>query len=183
MSLDRFVFDLFFEELQMCQVSVFITNRICNSRKVILPLIRWCNLSWPWRILVFSLPWSLANLFTLSFFFKTMRFHENRTWIELKFLALERINFALKFRTPRTGTVLISTSELCSFWTVNGQFLVWLHWNVYSNMTCSCPFNLYVGLLHHFRHSEWFRIKDEKTSWVDLVSIGSNTINFYTVWW
>lgn len=122
MSLDRFVFDLFFEELQMCQVSVFITNRICNSRKVILPLIRWCNLSWPWRILVFSLPWSLANLFTLSFFFKTMRFHENRTWIELKFLALERINFALKFRTPRTGTVLISTSELCSFWTVNGQF-------------------------------------------------------------
>ena len=67
LTLDRFIFDLFFEELRMCKVSVFITNRICNSRKVILPLIRWCNLSWPWRIFVFSLPWSLANLFTTSF--------------------------------------------------------------------------------------------------------------------
>ena len=53
LTLDRFIFDLFFEELRMCKVSVFITNRICNSRKVILPLIRWCNLSWPWRIFVF----------------------------------------------------------------------------------------------------------------------------------
>ena len=50
-------------------------------------------------------------------------------------------------------------------WMAN--FLEWLHWNVYSNLTCSCPFNLYVGLLHHFGHSEWFRIKDEKNvlSW------------------
>ena len=52
----------------MCQVSVFITNRICNSKKVILRLIRWCNLSWPWRIFATSLLWSLVNLFTTRFF-------------------------------------------------------------------------------------------------------------------
>ena len=33
LTLDRFIFDLFFEELRMCKVSVFITNRICNSSK------------------------------------------------------------------------------------------------------------------------------------------------------
>ena len=56
------IFDSFFEELWMCKVSVFITNRICNSRKVNMPLIQWCNLSWPCSIFVFSLPWSLPNL-------------------------------------------------------------------------------------------------------------------------
>ena len=58
------------------------------------------------------------------------------------------------------------------------NFSEWLHWNVYSNMTCSCPFNLYVGLLHHFRHSEWFRIKDEQRLELTLSLSGQIQLTF-----
>ena len=58
------------------------------------------------------------------------------------------------------------------------NFSEWLHWNVYSNMTWSCPFNLYVGLLHHFRHSEWFRIKDEKRLELTLSVSGQIQLTF-----
>ena len=69
------IFDSFFEELWMCKVSVFITNRICNSRKVNMPLIQWCNLSWPCSISVFSLPWSLANLLSRFATFTLCKIH------------------------------------------------------------------------------------------------------------